>query len=460
MSIDAKHPDYRGETWAKIEDVTRERNLEEYLMVLNPNDHSLDNKVRNKQYRERAIFYGLAGQTVRGMVGTIFRKYPSFDPQPMLEYLKENADGAGVSIYQQSQAVCDSVVRKGRAGLAVSFPKTDGVVSQADVRSGRMSATIHRFEPENILNWKTTRDGSRVKLSMVVLREYAEEPKPDDPYVIESVPVIRELSLNEDGYYEEQEWRAGEDKEWYRSGDPVAPLDSAGNRWTEIPFTFVGSRNNGSDVDDPPLLPIVNLNIGHYRNSADYEDSVWFCGQVQPWMSGVNEDHLSLLTKHGQYVGSRTLLAVPSGESFGMEQAEGNPMVRQAMLDKVEQMVSLGARMMTQGSAVKTAEQSRGEREAETSVLALVASNVSEAYARCLGWVAAFMGESDAPEYELEHDFLSLSPDGQMAQTVMMGFLQGSMPLADYVAWMKRAGLFMDDKTVEEYAEELGTPGV
>ncbi len=55
--------------------------------------------------------------------------------------------------------------------------------------------------------------------------------------------------------------------------------------WDEIPFTFVGAQNNDPTIDDSPLAALVEINHGHYRNSADYEDSVWFCGRaaVHDW---------------------------------------------------------------------------------------------------------------------------------------------------------------------------------
>jgi hypothetical protein len=459
MPIDTQHTSYKLmiDEWQKIDDIVKANNVEDYLVELNPNDTSADNTTRNEQYQDRAIFYRISGQTVQGMVGSIFRKWPSSNVPDSLSYLAENADGAGVSIYQQSQALCGDVLQKGRSGLLVSFPHTEGQVSQADMVDGRVVATIHRFEPEQIINWRTTRDGSRVKLSLVVIQEATEEPEESDPYYTESVNVIRELYL-EDGIYWERLWREG-DNGW-EVKEEYMPLDYQGNPWQEIPFIFVGSENNDPSPDLPPMSGIVDLNIGHYRNSADFEDSVWFCGQAQPWMSGITQDHVNLLHKNNMYVGSRNMIGVPEGEQFGFAQASPNPLVKQAMEDKVQMMIALGARMMQTGSATKTASQIMTEREAQTSLLALVASNTSEAYTRCLQWAGRYMGIED-PEmhYTLSQEFLALTADPQMAQMVMQGFLQGTVPLPDYVRWMKRSDLFDDERTIEEYADFLPVGG-
>lgn len=455
MPIDSQHPSYKEKLpiWKKIEDITRKKNVEGYLVYLNPQDKSDENKARNRQYQERAIFYAISGQTTQGMVGSIFRKWPDSNMPDQLKYLQSNADGAGVSIYQQSQGLCDDVTRKGRGGLLVSFPQTEGQVSQSDMVEGRVVATVHRFEPEQIINWRTTRDGSRVKMSLVVIQETTEEPEDSDPYYAESVDVIRELYL-EDGVYWERLWREG-DNGWEITAQYM-PLDYQGNPWQEIPFIFVGSENNDPSPDLPPMSGIVDLNIGHYRNSADFEDSVWFCGQAQPWMSGISQDHVDLLHKNNMYVGSRNMIGVPEGEQFGFAQAKENPLVKQAMDDKVQMMIALGARMMQVGSATKTASQVMGEREAQTSLLALVASNISEAYTQCLQWVGKYMGVEDPDmHYTLNQDFLAVTADAQMAQTVMKGFLEGTVPLPDYVRWMKRAELFDDERTVDNYADLL-----
>ena len=58
------------------------------------------------------------------------------------------------------------------------------------------------------------------------------------------------------------------------------------------------------------------LNLAHYRNSADYEDSVFFNGQPQPWMAGLTEEWRDWLKKEGIVIGSRVILPLPENGSF------------------------------------------------------------------------------------------------------------------------------------------------
>ena len=211
------------------------------------------------------------------------------------------------------------------------------------------------------------------------------------------------------------------------------------------------------------MLPLVDLNIGHYRNAADWEDSVWYVGQAQPWVSGASESYLEMLSEQGMYVGSRTMLAVPDGGRLEFASAPPNPLVRQAMLDKVDMMLQLGARLMQPGSSAKTATEVAGIREAQHSVLSLIAANTSEAYTQALQWAGRYMGVGDAEmdeiEYAINQDFVSADVSPLELQQMMLGFVQGTIPLGDYVRHMQRAGLFDGERSIEEYADDLSSAG-
>lgn len=456
MAVDFKHPLYSEylPKWTRIEDITTMQNLTDYLLTLNPKDTSQENQTRNAQYRARAVFYDIAGRTASSLVGSIFRKWPTLVVPPEMEYLKESADGAGVSIYQSSQATASDVLRKGRAGLYVAFPRTEGEVKRQDILDGRYVASIVRYAPEQIINWRTEPDGARIVLQMIALMQ-TEEVVTDDGFGVTEQPMIRVLRLDPDGMVEEI-YRKDRDTGAYMLSEAHAPTDSTGARWQEIPFTFVGSQNNDTTPDDPPMLGIVDVNIGHYRNSADYEDSVWFAGQAQPYMTGLDQAYVDFMRDNQMYVGSRNLIGVPSGETFGFAQVEPNTMVKEAMDAKVVMMEKMGARLVQAGSATKTATQAGSDQEMQTSVLALVASNVSEAYTKALKWVCRYLGAPDADvAYTLNQEFVDVVAEPQMLQQMSAGFLQGTVTPAAMLSWLKAAGLEDNEKTLESWLAEL-----
>jgi hypothetical protein len=455
--------------WKKTNDIINAENLRQYLVKLNPQDNSKENELRNDQYFNRSVFYNIPARTLRGFIGSIFRKKPELELPSVLEYMRANVNGEGVSIFQQAQKVCDDVSSKGRAGLFVSFPKTDGSVKNQDIVSGKIVPNITRYKPEQILNWRTETEGSLVKLSLVTLFEEVEKPWEGDKYKTEIVKQIRELYYDFE-YDEFNEPIPG--TKVYREKihqliggnwtvkSEVVPTDGSGKPWDHIPFYFVGAKNNDTEPDITSLQDIVNISIAHYRNSADFEDSVYFSGQNQPWMSGLTQDHLNMLKENNIYVGSPNLLAVPEGGQFGFAKPEPNPLVRQAMLDKVEMMISLGAKMIEAGSATKTASQYLGEREGQTSEMSLIAENVSSAYNQALKAACKYVNANEEEVFfQLNTDFVNIEASPQELQQIVTGFIQGAVPLGDYVDYMKKKGFFDDEKPVEDYAESLANVG-
>jgi len=464
QSFQFQHPAYVAmlADWKRIDDITRSRNLDNYLLELNPTDKSVVNKERNRQYKLRAIFYAIASQSAHGMVGSMYTKWPELVVPAALEYMAENVDGAGVSIFQQSQSVASSTLRKGRAGLSVAFPETTGEVKAAQIQSGEVAATIHEWRPEQIINWRVESIGTRSVLVLVVLYESA-QVEAADGFALKATDQYRVMRL-EAGVYRETVHRKNAAGNWVVESDKY-PKRGDGAAWDHIPFFFVGSENNDVAPDDPPFLPLVNVNVGHFRNSADYEDSVWYSGQAQPFMTGVTKNHLAIMKEHNMYAGSREVMGVPAGETYGYAQPSPNTLVHEAMGMKVELMVGLGARLVERNAAAKTATQASGEREAQHSVLSLVASNVSEAYTKALVAAGAYtnLSEVDLSEeklhYTINQEFVQMITDPNLARVMMEGYAKGQVPLPDYVAYMKRNGLFGGDSSVEDYSELLSRSG-
>ena len=104
MSIDFKSKEYQSNitNWDLVDNITSGENVGQYLVTLNPDDKSIDNTTRNSQYRDRAQFYEIAGFTLKGLNDLLFDKDPKIEVPTGLEYVKDNVDGAGVPIDQQS----------------------------------------------------------------------------------------------------------------------------------------------------------------------------------------------------------------------------------------------------------------------------------------------------------------------------------------------------------------------
>lgn len=409
-----------------------------YLPYLNVADKSPENRARNVAYVERAVFYGATGRTLDGLIGLAFRRDPRATLPKQLEYLLKDADGRKNSIYQQSQASVGNVVEVGRHGLYVDY----------DERLAR--PVIKAYAAESIINWRF--EG---QLTMVVLRECIEEA---DEFGLVEVVQYRELAL-EDGTFVCRIWR-DQGQGWSLVAQTV-PRSSA-KTFDFIPFQFIGSRNNDADIDDSPLYDLAKLNVAHFRNSADYEDSVFYVGQAQPYITGLTEEWRDHIEKESKaYIGSRTAMLLPAGGSFDFAQPAPNTLVKEAMDQKEKQMVAMGARLLDQTRAAVTATQNENDKEASTSILSMCVSNVNEAYQNAIAWCGFYLNlvvPADAA-YKINQEYAKTKIDAQVVTALVAAWQSGAMAKPDLRAYLRAEGVIATERTDEEIDADLDGEG-
>lgn len=445
--------------WQLVRDVCKGSEVikyhgERYLPRPNAQDVTPQNKARYTSYLARAVFYNATGRTKNSLVGAVFRTWPTLKVPSLLDYVARDVDGQGVSIYQQSQSVIGHLLETGRHGLLVDYPSVDaGGVSIADRASRGIRATVASYEAEAVINWRTRLVGGQHLLSLVVLHEkYDTETL--DGFGIETKDQYRVLKLDESGLYVQELWR---NESGWNVVETREPTDGKGQRWKLIPFQFLGSENNDSSIDDAPLYDMAEINIGHYRNSADYEEAAYLVGQPQPWMAGLGQHDIDRMEEQGLYLGSRAPWLLPQGGTCGVWQAQANSVAKEAMDAKEDQMVALGARLIERGSATKTATQAASDSAAEHSVLSLLVSNVSEGYTQALQWVAQFENATGDVEYKLNQDFTQITLDANIMAGLFNAVQGGQLPQADFWQYLRDRGVIDPEKTDEMIRDELQT---
>lgn len=463
-TVTFEHPEYtkHKDAWGLVDDVVAgdtaiKKQQTKYLPKPAPDDTSEINRIRYEQYLFRAIFYNATGRTLQGLVGAAFRKVPMLTIPPVIEYVQDDADGRGVSIYQQSQSAVRATLKRGRHALLVDYPTIERPASRADMASGAIRASIVSVDAVQVLNWRMERVGNRWVLALVVIREFIDVIT-DDGFGSDVVAQYRVLRMTPEGYTREV-WREVGGKPTVVEPQMVV-LDGFGRKFEEIPFIFIGSNDNDCSIDPSPLFDMSVVNLGHFRNSADYEDSAYMLGQPQPWISGLTEEWRNWIQEQGIVFGSRSPLLLPQGGAFGLEQVQPNTLAKEAMDQKEAQMVSLGARLIQPGTGVKTATESQGEQEAEHSVLSLVASNVSEAYTRALQWVARFMAAADTGiEYAINQEFVESNLNAQMLTALIQAWQSGRYPDSDLWTQFRKYGLIDAEKDNDSIRDELDSQG-
>ncbi|TCM62316.1 uncharacterized protein DUF4055 [Acinetobacter calcoaceticus] len=403
--IETKHDEFQAnaESWTKVEDVCRGQKAikskkKTYLPV--PMTFGSDDPDRYDEYLQRAVFYGVTGRTLISHIGSAFNKMPEFKRPDDLDYLTRNADGSGRSIYQTSQQMLRLIMKQYRCGVYVDFPQVEASKNRAEDKNRNAFPMIHVLKAESVDDWDHIVIGNQKKLSYVKFKESATE-RTEDGFGKKTVERYRVLRLVDTGLahtYTVQVFTKDKDGLWV-AGEIYTPTDYSGKPWGYIPFTFCGAVDNTDEIGNAPLLELADLNLAHYQNSADVEESGFIVGQPIISMPDITDQQYEIIKRDKLAIGARN--GFPT--KVEIVQASENNLAKQLMTDKWAQMKEMGARLIESGSANKTATQADNDDSVQHSVLSLAVSNISEALQMALRWCAKFA----LPDHDLSPDDLN-----------------------------------------------------
>lgn len=412
-----------------------------YIPEFDPPDEK-----RQEQYVDRAVYLNITGRTQRGLNGAVFRRDPSIELPTQLAYIEEDFDGGGQSLTQLGKETCSDLLAVGRYGLLVDYPSAESGLSKEHVAKLNLKATIATYKAESIIDWRTTKSGGALILTMVRLQEIVMKVKDEFEEVEET--QYRVLKLDDGGKYIQQVYN----KEGQPVGDEIQPKNSTGERLNYIPFKFVGSEDNRPDCDDPPLYDIAVVNIAHFRNSADHEESLFIHGQgtlfvssdlsVEDWKKA-NPDGIVVGARRGHFLGG-------NGNAL-LLQVEASGALKIAMDDKEDDMRAIGAKLITSRTGTQTAEAARIDASSETSVLSDIAGNASEAITDALKFTCDFMGGNpDEVKYVLNKSFFDESMTAQDVMALISLEDRGDISKPDTRHRLRNAGWLRADRTDDD----------
>jgi hypothetical protein len=421
-----------------------------YLPPPNADDGSAANKLRYAAYLQRASFVNFVGHTKEGMLGMVFRKATSLEVDAGIEYIKANANGEGLSADQLIKLAAADTLLVGRFGLLVDYPQMREGLTAA--QTAGQEARILTYPAESIINWRCETINGKQRLSMVVLREPTEKVS-DDGFEVVELMYHRVLLLVDGVYiqrlYDENDDLLGTDQDGTFTAD-IVPRKADGSTWSVIPFSFVGSINNDEAIDKAPLYDIAEINIAHYRNSADYEESSFLVGQPTPVFSGLTQSWVDQNMGDGVAFGSRAAVLLPESGSASLLQAGDNQMPLKGMEIKEQQMVRIGTRIIQDRGGVETAEAAKIRFAGQNSKLGAIIGNVEESFSQCLVWAMEFMGGTLEPEIAINREFYEASVDPQLIVAAMQLMDRGVIALPDLRHQLRRSGMISAERTDDE----------
>ena len=403
---------------------------EKYLSKLsgqNPDEY--------KKYLTRAMFFNAVGRTVDGMVGMIMRKSPTRNIPESLSSIESDFDLKGTHVDDFADTLLQELTITNRVGILIDYPRSATIgmtVAQMEASGIRPYAAI--YKAEDIIDWRYARVNNRYMLTMVKLKEESDEQE-----------SIRMLELTDNGYVVSIFIKKREG--WPETPDDVfIPLmNNAPLRY--IPFIF------DAEVCKPPLIDLVNVNIAHYRNSADYEHGLHFTGLSTPifWGADLTDDAGNSVVQ----LGSTTAYGFSNSEGHAeyLEfKGEGLTALKTAMDDKVNYMVSLGSRYLgAEKRAAETAEAMTIRNAGENSIMAKIAGYgsimMTKAWTIIADWSRV---ASQEISYKINKD---VTPNGitpQMFQQLTSAYMTGAISYETYFANLQQGEIIEATRLIDD----------
>lgn len=385
---------------------------------------------RYNAYRKRATFYGAFARTVAGLGGAVFRKDPALAmPDTAKGIDLTDVTRTGVPFVGFAMQTLEEILKVGRFGVLVDMP--------ASAPAGAPPYFVPVLA-EQIINWQTSVINGLPVLTRVMISEEVEEADPGNPYQPGYTKQIRECRLNEAGAYEVLIHRKSPNGEWV-AGASVIPTRGA-KPLTAIPFVFFGPTSLEPTIQKPPLLDLVNINLSHYRTSADLEHGRHYCGLPQPWIAGYKGQDKFQIGSSVAWV-----FDDPQAKAEYLEfTGQGLGELKEALREKQDQMAILGARMLEgQKPGVEAAEtvklRSAGDSATLKGIATIASLGLSQVMRWCVWWSGIEVADKDVT-VTLNTDFFGLRLTAEEVKALMLQWQSGGISFETYYDRLAEGG--------------------
>lgn len=480
MPVDTPHAEFTAlaKVWRMIRDCVGGSRFvkgaaQTYLPILseqNPEDY--------QSYRDRALFFNATSRTAKGLHGLIYAKPAVVTSPAKLDPFIADATLSGVKFIDYCKDVSDQQVTVGRGGTLIDFNQDEN----------RPYVSLYRAE--SIINWKTKRVKGQVMLSMLVLFEYdpeyiamtATSQNTPDEFDSTEYEQWRVYKLNDDGqgsgYVTCQIWRRVQNTSKINLPGTGGPAQATNNfvmvneftptrrmkTLQQIPFIFHGSENGLPMCNKPPLEDLADLNIAHYRTSADNENALHVLGVPTPYVTGhtagEDDDEIALGS-------TRALIFTNPEAKVGFLALDADlSALRDSLSDKQEQMAALGARMLEpQKEAVEAAATHQLRQSSETAALTNISLVGSATLTLVLKWVYWWISTEEMPNLiddklclvKLNEDFVDESVDAVLFANMLAALMAGKISYETWFKFLQDGEIVAADRTVEEEQAAIAT---
>lgn len=405
MPVNSKNPEYNK--WSRIWDKTRdgisgqEAVKDKGSTYLPKHDGQSD--ASYNAYKTRAQYINFVGRTLNVFIGQLFRKNPMG-----LDALKDYTDNinlSGSSFYYFSRDIARETMSTNRVAVLVNYSEF------------QKRPYLTMYQSESIINWQTEIIDSVEKLSRVILEGKIDVVNTEDIYQPKQKTIWKELYL-EDGICKSREWERIEkgSKDEFKIIDNSESIPLMNDKpLTDIPIFFITSNGINTKLSKSLMTDFVNMNLGHYINSADNENRLHYTGAATAILRGWSKDKAFPIGGAAEF-----------SESGGAEwmTVASDAGLKEEMRHKEEQIAALGSSVLSgKGRYVASAETANITSEGEYATLGDISKALSDCMTIIMSFFAEWAGVTEEIKIEYNSDFKVNKIDPQML-TVLMGAVQ------------------------------------
>lgn len=464
---------WRGIRHAMIGEVEIKRHGSIYL----PRMESMDDD-QWYAYLERAVFYNMVYRTVTGLTGAIFRREPRLlKAGPKLKAMQSRVSKDGLSLSLFAKVVAQEMLSVGRYGVLVDKAQQDDPVN---------TPFFAGYTCENILDWTQVEINGKWEYDYILLREFkvdrrlivpgnakvkgniAYEPNPTYGQLFQRYRVLR-LTYNEESLKWEytQELYEREHQDANLAEDPVITKPMRfGVPFQRIPWRFFNATTNLCDIEKPPILDILTLNLSHYRTYAQLEHGRFYTANPVYYVTGGSEDD-------DFHLGPSVVWQVDEGQKAGIIEFNGQGLksLETALNHKEDQVASLGGRLLGESAnAGQSDNQVKLKDRNEQSMLLNVTTVLNENFTFLLQEMALWLNDravaSDqdgnrvelgvqALVFRVNQDFLLDNAAAREFRAVTMMYQAGLLPVEVIYEYFLKAEVIPEYLELEAFVQLL-----
>jgi hypothetical protein len=407
-------------------------------------------------YKTRAQFFNATWRTISALSGMIFRRPPVIDVAPSVEPYLDDVTMSGISFHILAQRATLEVLTTGRLGILVDYPQqsVEGM-TLADAQKLNLRPSMNVYPAESIINWRTGRVGNQTVLTLVVLTEDAALEGNEFEHKTETRYRVLDLF---NGAYRVRVFRIDDKGEDEQVGDDLLPLMN-GKPLDFIPFYFIGVDDTTPEIDDPPLIDLVDLNLDHYRLDADYKHGLHFTGLPTPVVSGYQKQN----ENEKLYVGSSSAWVFPDPQAkatYLEYTGQGLSAIEKAKAADEQNMAILGARLLaSEKKSTETAQAARIYRAGESSILSAISATISIGLTGALRTFSEWAGVASECSIQLNSEFLPPEITPEELTSLVSAWQSGAISMQVLFDQLQKVELIASDLSLEEMQGQIGSEG-